>query len=75
MELVYTDEGSGRLQGNAPGSMGRLRGHSIAYRVAVGRYQGRKAFTVQTVPASPSRSDPPASEGQRLFASHRGVGQ
>jgi hypothetical protein len=32
--------------------MAALRGASITYRVAVGRRQGQKAFTVQTVPAS-----------------------
>ena len=28
-----------------------LSGHSITYRIALGSHQGRKAFTLQTVPA------------------------
>jgi hypothetical protein len=28
-----------------------LLGHSITYRIALGAHQGRKAFTLQTVPA------------------------
>ena len=28
-----------------------LQGHSISYRIAVGPHEGRKAFTLQTVPA------------------------
>ena len=30
--------------------MDQLRGHSIAYRIAVGPQQGRKVFTLQTLP-------------------------
>ncbi len=29
-----------------------LQGHSITYRIAMGPHEGRKAFTLQTVPAS-----------------------
>ena len=31
--------------------MDDLRGHSVTYRIAVGPHQGRKAFTLQTLPA------------------------
>jgi hypothetical protein len=31
--------------------MDQLLGHSITYRIAVGRQQGRKVFTLQTLPA------------------------
>jgi hypothetical protein len=30
--------------------MDQLRGHSITYRIAVGPQQGRKVFTLQTLP-------------------------
>jgi len=30
--------------------MDQLRGHSITYRIAVGPHQGRKVFTLQTLP-------------------------
>ena len=32
------------------GPMDQLRGHSITYRIAVGPQQGRKVFTLQTLP-------------------------
>jgi len=32
--------------------MDQLRGHSITYRIAIGPRQGRKVFTLQTLPAS-----------------------
>ena len=34
------------------GPMDQLRGHSITYRIAIGPQQGRKVFTLQTLPAS-----------------------
>ena len=41
------------LSGDAvdDGPMSQLRGHSITYRIAVGPQQGRKVFTLQTLPA------------------------
>jgi hypothetical protein len=33
-----------------------LLGHSISYRIAVGRHAGRKAFTLQTNPAQEQQS-------------------
>jgi hypothetical protein len=32
--------------------MDQLRGYSITYRIAVGSQQGRKVFTLQTLPGS-----------------------
>lgn len=37
--------------------MDNLRGHSITYRVAVGRHQGKKAFTLRTLLATGSRGE------------------
>ena len=34
-----------------------LLGHSITYRIALGPHQGRKAFTLQTVPAATESID------------------
>ena len=31
--------------------MNTLFGHSVTYRIAVGPHQGRKVFTLQTLPA------------------------
>ena len=32
-------------------AMNQLQGHSITYRIAVGPQQGRKVFTLQTIPS------------------------
>ena len=40
-----------RLDGMEEDPMQQLLGHSITYRVAVGPQQGKKVFTLQTVPA------------------------
>jgi hypothetical protein len=45
-----TEDAMGAVDDGDP--MDALRGASITYRVAVGRRQGQKAFTLQTVPAS-----------------------
>lgn len=37
--------------------MNALLGHAITYRVAVGPRAGQKAFTLQTLPALPERTD------------------
>ena len=37
--------------------MQQLLGHSITYRVAVGPQQGKKVFTLQTVPATESEGN------------------
>lgn len=41
------------------GPLDRLLGHSIAYRIAVGPQQGRKVFTLQTLPACDEPFDDP----------------
>jgi len=51
-----------------------LQGHSISYRIAMGLQQGRKVFTLQTVPAQPEKqrtSDRVAK--QAGFSLHAGV--
>jgi hypothetical protein len=55
-------------------AMMQLQGHSITYRIAVGPQQGRKVFTLQTLPPdedSPSGSDRVAKEAG--FSLHAGV--
>jgi len=50
--------------------MDQLRGHSITYRIAVGPQQGRKVFTLQTLPGI----EEPFSGGQAAgFSLHAGV--
>ena len=39
--------------------MDQLRGHSITYRIAVGPQQGRKVFTLQTLPDERGTDDTP----------------
>lgn len=56
------------------GSLDQLLGHSITYRIAVGPHQGRKVFTLQTLPAD----DPDDLCADRLgkvagFSLHAGV--
>jgi len=52
--LLERDAESSYLAGDAveAGPMDQLRGHSITYRIAIGPQQGRKVFTLQTLPAS-----------------------
>jgi hypothetical protein len=38
------------LEGLDEDPMDQLRGHSITYRIALGPQQGRKVFTLQTLP-------------------------
>jgi len=54
------------------GPMAQLQGASITYRVAVGRQQGRKVFTLQTLPVS---EDTFASGAGKVagFSLHAGV--
>ena len=49
-----------------------LLGHSITYRIALGPQQGRKAFTLQTVPASVESSDGKLARAAG-FSLHAGV--
>ena len=55
-------------------SMAHLQGHSITYRIAVGLHQGRKVFTLQTLPAC-DPGDPLADTVGRIagFSLHAGV--
>ncbi len=56
-------------EGVDEGPMDPLWGHSITYRIAVGPQQGRKVFTLQTLPAS----DEPFGEQVGGFSLHAGV--
>lgn len=51
--LLERDTEQGYLTSDAvaAGPMDQLLGHSITYRIAVGPQQGRKVFTLQTLPA------------------------
>jgi len=51
--LLERDAENSYLAGDAveAGPMDQLRGHSITYRIAIGPQQGRKVFTLQTLPA------------------------
>ncbi|GMQ83961.1 MAG: hypothetical protein BMS9Abin06_0709 [Gammaproteobacteria bacterium] len=46
-----------------------LLGHSVTYRIAVGPNDGRKVFTLQTLPPS----DEPGTEQVAGFSLHAGV--
>ena len=52
--LLERDTENSYLVGDAleAGPMDQLLGHSITYRIAIGPQQGRKVFTLQTLPAS-----------------------
>jgi hypothetical protein len=52
--------------------MDRLRGHSITYRIALGRHAGRKAFTLQTLPATEALGDEHLAKAAG-FSLHAGV--
>ena len=53
--------------------MDQLRGHSITYRIAVGPQQGRKVFTLQTLPDERDADDTPAVGNVAGFSLHAGV--
>ena len=53
--------------------MDQLRGHSITYRIAVGPQQGRKVFTLQTLPDERDADDAPAVGHVAGFSLHAGV--
>ena len=58
--LLVRDLESSHLS-RAPGedaALEILQGHSITYRIALGPHEGRKAFTLQTVPASERTTNP-----------------
>jgi hypothetical protein len=50
--------------------MDQLRGHSITYRIAVGPQQGRKVFTLQTLPDERDADDTPAVGNVAGFSLH-----
>jgi len=54
------------------GPMAQLQGASITYRVAVGRQQGRKVFTLQTLPSSDDAFEAGAGKVAG-FSLHAGV--
>jgi len=57
------------------GPMEQLLGHSITYRIAVGPQQGRKVFTLQTLPACDPEDQFGDSPGNVAgFSLHAGVG-
>ena len=73
-ELLERDAQNCYLAGDEleAGPMGQLLGSSITYRIAVGRQQGRKVFTLQTLPAC----DEPFDDGVGKvagFSLHAGV--
>ncbi len=55
--------------------MDQLRGHSITYRIAVGPQQGRKVFTLQTLPDERDAYESPATTAGNVagFSLHAGV--
>ena len=72
--LLESDAENCYLTGDAADddSMAHLQGHSITYRIAVGPHQGRKVFTLQTLPACDP--DDPDTVGKIAgFSLHAGV--
>ena len=53
--------------------MDQLRGHSITYRIAMGSQQGRKVFTLQTLPDERDGYETPATRNVAGFSLHAGV--
>lgn len=52
--------------------MDRLRGHSVTYRIAIGPHAGKKAFTLQTLPATDTQGDAHLARANG-FSLHAGV--
>ncbi len=61
------------LESSDEDPMDQLRGHSITYRIAVGPQQGRKVFTVQTLPDERDAADASAVGNVAGFSLHAGV--
>ncbi len=62
------------LDGVDEDPMNELRGHSISYRIAVGPQQGRKVFTLQTLPGDEPYESATATAGKVAGLSlHAGV--
>ena len=72
--LLARDAENSYLSGEAEGPMDRLLGSSITYRIAVGRHQGRKVFTLQSLPAGDPQETLTDTVGQVAgFSLHAGV--
>ena len=56
------------------GPMEQLLGSSITYRIAVGRQQGRKVFTLQTLPACDEPFDDGVGKVAGFFTACHGCG-
>lgn len=73
---LQQDEASGYLQLDAldeeSACMDRLRGHSITYRIAIGRHAGKKAVTLQTASAAALHADESLATANG-FSLHAGV--
>ncbi len=52
-------------------SMNQLQGYSITYRITVDPHQGRKVFTLQTLPGTEGPSIDAADRGGRFFAARQ----
>ena len=61
------------LENSDEDPMDQLRGHSITYRIAVGPQQGRKVFTLQTLPDERDADEAPAVGKVAGFSLHAGV--
>jgi Putative transposase len=72
--VLVRDLESSFLTVDSPDDVGfdDLLGHSITYRVALGPHQGRKAFTLQTVPAATEAIDGKLARAAG-FSLHAGV--
>ena len=75
--LLVRDLESSFLLSDSPDGAGfeDLLGHSIIYRIALGPHQGRKAFTLQTVPAVAAVDDSSSVAKAAGFSLHAGVAQ
>ncbi len=62
-----------RLNPTEISGFGDLLGHSITYRIALGPHQGRKAFTLQTVPAVAAVDDHSSVAKAAGFSLYAGV--
>ncbi len=61
------------LKNSEEDPMDQLRGHSITYRIAVGPGQGRKVFTLQTLPDERDANETPVAGNVAGFSLHAGV--
>ena len=75
--LLESDAENCYLTGDAADddSMAHLQGHSITYRIAVGPHQGRKVFTLQTLPACDPDDPDTVGKTAGFSSACRGGGQ